>query len=329
MEKFTAFEVYEGEGGGFLGRIVQRSLDQLPAGEVLVRVRYSNLNYKDALSAAGNRGVTRRYPHTPGVDAAGVVVASDAEHLEIGEEVLVTGYDLGMNTAGAFAEMIRVPARWVLPLPPGLSAREAMIIGTAGFTAAQCAEKLVHNGLRAEDGPVLVTGASGGVGILAVALLAKLGFSVTASTGKEHSHELLKSLGAREIIDREELSTANPKPLLKSRWAGAVDVVGGVTLSNIIKSLRYQGSVACVGLVEAAEFPATVFPFILRAANLLGIDSAEPPPEVKTALWRKLAAEWKPGGLESIVTEIGIKQLGESLQAVRRGQALGRFLLRL
>lgn len=326
---FRAYQVSAGENGKFSGGIVERRVDELPAGEVLVRVEYSCLNYKDALSNIGNRGVTRNYPHTPGVDAAGVVEASDSDRFSSGQQVIVSGYDLGMNTSGAFAEMIRVPAHWVLPLPAGLSARESMIIGTAGFTAAQCMEKLMRNGLEAGGGPVLVTGASGGVGIMAVALLAKQGFSVTASTGKEASHELLKSLGAAEIIDRNTLSEDNPRPMLKQQWAAAVDVVGGETLSNVIKSLRYGGSVACCGLVESPEFPATVFPFILRAANLLGIDSAECPPEKKIALWRRLASDWKPARLEDIATEISLDQLGESLDKVLHGQALGRFLLRL
>ncbi|MDE0480819.1 MAG: YhdH/YhfP family quinone oxidoreductase [Gammaproteobacteria bacterium] len=326
---FQAYEVSEGEDGKFSGRVVDREVDQLPAGEVLVQVQYSCLNYKDALSSAGNRGVTRNFPHTPGIDAAGIVKTSEIGRFSPGQQVIVSGYDLGMNTAGAFAELIRTPADWVLPLPDGLSARESMIIGTAGFTAAQCVEKLIHNGLEAGAGSVLVTGASGGVGIMAVALLAKLGFSVTASTGKEASHELLKTLGAAEVIDRNVLSEPNPRPMLKQQWAGAVDVVGGVTLSNVIKSLRYGGSVACCGLVESPEFPATVFPFILRAANLLGIDSAEAPPEKKIALWQRLATDWKPGALEDIATEITLDQLSESLDNVLCGQALGRFLLRL
>ena len=326
---FRAYEVSEGEDGKFRGRVVDRQVDELPVGDVLVRVEYSCLNYKDALSNIGNRGVTREYPHTPGIDAAGVVEASESGRFSPGREVIVSGYDLGMNTSGAFAEMIRAPADWVLPLPEGLSARESMIIGTAGFTAAQCVEKLARNGLEVGDGPVLVTGASGGVGIMAVALLAKLGFAVTASTGKEASHELLKALGAAEVIDRDTLSEANSRPMLKQRWAGAVDVVGGATLSNVVKSLRYGGSVACCGLVASPEFPATVFPFILRAANLLGVDSAEAPLEKKIALWGRLASDWKPAGLEDIATEISLDQLGESLNKVLRGQALGRFLLRL
>ena len=326
---FQAYRVFAGEDGEFEGRVVERRVDELPTGEVLVRVEYSCLNYKDALSNSGNPGVTRAYPHTPGIDAAGVVEASTVDRFAPGRRVIVSGYDLGMNTAGAFAQMIRVPARWVLPLPEGLSARESMIIGTAGFTAAQCLEKLARNGLEADHGPVLVTGASGGVGVMAVALLAKAGFSVTASTGKQASHELLKALGAAEIIDRDTLAEANPRPMLKQQWAGAVDVVGGETLANVIKGLRYGGSVACCGLVESPEFPATVFPFILRAANLLGIDSAEAPPTKKIALWRRLATDWKPAGLDDIATEIGLDQLGASLDAVLRGQALGRFLLRL
>ena len=326
---FNAYQVSEGDDGKFSGRVVKRQVEQLPAGEVLVRVHYSCLNYKDALSANGNRGVTRNFPHTPGIDAAGVVAESEVDNLKSGQEVTVMSHDLGMNTSGAFAEYIRVPAAWVMPRPDGLGARESMIIGTAGFTAAQCAEKLIHNGLKADDGPVLVTGASGSVGILAVALFAKLGFSVTASTGKEASHELLRELGAADIIDRNTLSDPNPRPLLSAQWAAAVDVVGGVTLSNVIKGLRYKGSVACCGLVESPEFPATVFPFILRAVNLLGIDSAEAPRESRLPLWNRLANEWKLPGLERIATEITMDELGESLDKVLRGQALGRFLLRI
>ena len=328
-ESFRAWEAFEGEDGKFGGRIVRREVAQLPAGEVLLRVRWSCLNYKDALSASGNRGVTRSFPHTPGIDAAGEVVAADVDHLRPGQQVIASGYDLGMNTSGAFGEMIRVPAKWVLPLPDGLTGRESMIIGTAGFTAAQCVEKLVHNGLDKEDGPVLVTGASGGVGILAVALLAGLGYTVAASTGKESSHALLRELGAAEIIDRNVLSEASPRPLLKPQWAGAIDVVGGETLANVIKGLRYGASVACCGLVESPGFPATVFPFILRAANLLGIDSAEAPPAFKARLWQKLATDWKPAGLDRIATEISLEQLDASLAAVLKGQALGRFLLRM
>ena len=326
---FRAWQVFEDGQGKFQGHIVEREVADLPPGEVLLRVRWSCLNYKDALSASGNRGVTRNFPHTPGIDAACEVIESSVEGLSPGQQVIASGYDLGMNTAGAFAEMIRAPAKWVLPLPQGLSARESMIIGTAGFTAAQCVEKLIHNGLGKDNGAVLVTGASGGVGMLAVALLAKLGFAVTASTGKENSHELLRSLGAVEIIDRNILSEANSRPLLKPQWAAAVDVVGGETLGNVIKGLAYGGSVACCGLVESPELPTTVFPFILRAANLLGIDSAEAPPAVKAALWQRLASDWKPGGLEQIATEISLEQLGDSLKTVLRGQALGRFLLRM
>ncbi len=328
-DRFKAWRVAENDQGEFHGQVVERDVAELPPGEALIQVRYSCLNYKDALSASGNRGVTRNYPHTPGIDAAGIVVESADERLRPGQAVIASGYDLGMNTSGAFAGMIRVPAKWVLPLPDGLSARESMIIGTAGFTAAQCVEKLIHNGLEAGQGPVLVTGATGGVGILAVALLARLGFAVTASTGKAQSHGLLRSLGAAEIIDRAILSEENPRPLLKGQWAAAVDVVGGKTLGNVLKGLRYGGSVACCGLVESPEFPATVFPFILRAANLLGIDSAEAPPKVKSALWKRLATDWKPAGLERIATEISLDQLGPSLNAVRNGQALGRFLLKL
>lgn len=328
MSKFKAFQVRE-EDGKFKSSIVERDIDDLPVGDVLIKVSFSSLNYKDALSASGNKGVTRQFPHTPGIDAAGVVVTSTTESLQQGDEVIVIGYDLGMNTSGGFGQYIRVPAAWVVKRPQGLGLRESMVIGTAGFTAALCVEKLLRNGLTPQSGPVLVTGATGGVGIIAVALLHKLGFTVCASTGKPHSEELLHSLGASEIIDRKLLGDENPKPLLKEQWAGAVDVVGGETLANVIKSISYGGSVACCGLVQSPAFTATVLPFILRGVNLLGVDSVQLPLAVKTTLWSKLASEWKLPDLELLSHEIGFAELESSLGKVLKGGATGRYVLNL
>jgi len=326
---FKAFEVSELEDKKYQGKLVEKQIDQLPAGEVLIEVCYSSLNYKDALSASGNKGVTRNFPHTPGIDAAGVVKASDSDEFSVGDEVIVIGYDLGMNTAGGFGQMIRVPSGWVIPKPAGLSAKDAMIIGTAGFTAALCIEKLLNNGLEPSQGPVLVTGATGGVGIFGVALLKQLGFQVTASTGKASAHDCLRSLGAAEILDRNELSEESTKPMLKEQWAGAVDVVGGATLFNVVKSLRYGGSVAACGLVQSPIFQASVLPFILRGVNLLGVDSVVLPLATKAAVWDKLATIWKLDCLEEMSTDIDFDGLDSALQTVLNGGATGRFVLDL
>lgn len=329
MTSFKAFEVAETSDRHFQGKIVERSLDDLPAGGVLIRVCYSSLNYKDALSASGNKGVTRNFPHTPGIDAAGKVEESATTAFKPGDEVIVIGYDLGMNTAGGFGQYIRVPADWVVPCPAGLTLHESMILGTAGFTAALCVEKLRVNGVAPGSGPVLVTGATGGVGIVAVTLLHKLGYEVVASTGKQESHALLRKLGASAVIDRVELGEENPKPLLKEQWGGAVDVVGGETLANVIKSIRYGGSVACCGLVQSPAFKATVLPFILRGVNLLGVDSVQLPLATKAALWQKLAGEWKLPGLDSFCHDISLNELDAALKTVLKGGATGRFVLNL
>ena len=239
------------------------------------------------MSATGNRGVTKRYPHTPGIDAAGRVVASSDVRFKEGDEVIVTSYDLGMNTPGGFCEFVRVPADWVVGLPEGLSLREAMVLGTAGLTAAMCVDALLGQGFT--EGPVVVTGASGGVGSLTVALLAKLGHHVVASTGSEGAHAMLKDLGAAEIIDRHELSEASERPMLKSVYGGAVDTVGGRTLENLVKSLQSGGSVAACGLVSGPELNLTVYPFILRGVNLLGIDSQNLALPKRQRLWERLA----------------------------------------
>lgn len=308
--------------------VVERTTDDLPEGDVLIRVRYSSLNYKDALSARGNKGVTRQFPHTPGIDAAGEV-AADGGGFSAGDEVVVIGYDLGMETDGGFGQYIRVPSGWIVRRPEGLSLREAMIIGTAGFTAALCVEKLLLNGLTPEQGPVLVTGATGGVGSYAVALLARQGFRVTALTGKADAAAYLKGLGAEAILERAELDAASDRPMLKEQWAGAVDTVGGEILSNTLKSLRYGGSVACCGLVASPVFSASVFPFILRGINLLGVDSVNLPLEKKAAVWKRLGKEWKVDDLEQMATEIGFSALSDALETVFRGGARGRYLLNL
>lgn len=332
--EFTALRVEEQQREGeerphYEASLVRRRIADLPEGDVLIRVRYSSLNYKDALSAQGNRGVTRHYPHTPGIDAAGEVVSADGGSFSPGDEVIVIGYDLGMDTDGGFGQYIRVPADWVVPLPEGLMLRDSMIIGTAGFTAALCVEKLLQNGLQPSQGPVLVSGATGGVGSYAVALLSKLGYSVTALTGKQQEADFLHALGAQAVMERSELSEAGKKPLLKEQWAGAVDVAGGDVLANILKTLQYGGSAACCGLVASPAFDATVLPFILRGINLLGVDSVNLPLEKKAATWKRLSGDWKIPQLEQLANDIDFAQLVPSLEAIANGQARGRFVLNL
>lgn len=330
MSGFKALWVTERGSGMFDRQVIERQVDDLPAGEVLVRVRYSSLNYKDALSATGNRGVTRQYPHTPGIDAAGEVVECPGGEFRLGEQVIVTGYDLGMNTPGGFAQYIRVPAAWVVRCPVGMSPREAMLLGTAGLTAALCVDKLQRVGLDRDAGPVLVTGACGGVGSIAVLLLSQLGYTVAASTGKLQQVEFLHRLGAQQIIDRALLRDGAEKPLLKMQWAGAVDSVGGDILFNVVKSLQYGASVACCGLTGGTDMAtASVLPFILRGVNLLGIDSVELPLAVKSAMWEKLAGPWRLDSLEQLANEIVLDELPEAIDRILAGRMVGRTLVRL
>lgn len=328
MNSFKALLVSEGEAGVFTPRVVERALSELPAGELLIRVQYSSLNYKDALSASGNPGVTRSYPHTPGIDAAGVVVESAVSEFAPGDEVIITGYDLGMNTAGGFGQYIRIPAAWALKRPQGLSLREAMMLGTAGLTAALCVDKLEQVGLEPQSGPVLVTGATGGVGSIAVALLASLGYEVVAATGKADQHDFLLGIGARRVLARAALQTGAERSLLKEQWAGAVDTVGGDILFTVLKSLQYGASVACCGLTAGTAFQCSVLPFILRGVNLLGVDSVALPLVVKASMWDRLSLQWKLD-LSAQMREIGLEQLPEAIEQMLAGQLTGRVLVKL
>ena len=329
MTSFKALQTSENEEGRFETRIIERDINELPAGEVLIRVSYSSLNYKDALSASGNRGVTRNFPHTPGIDAAGVVAESGVAEFAKGDEVIVTGYDLGMNTAGGFGQYIRVPAAWVIKRPAGLSLREAMALGTAGLTAALCVDKLEQAGLEPGDGQILVTGATGGVGSIAVALLSRLGYNVAAVTGKADQSAFLTRLGARQIVERSALQAGTDKPLLKEQWAGAVDTVGGDILFNVVKSLRRGASVSCCGLTAGTGFQGSVLPFILRGVNLLGVDSVEIPLVVKASMWDKLSVQWKLPNLDDLVQEISLEELPVAIKRILAGQQTGRMLVRL
>ncbi|MAI54664.1 MAG: oxidoreductase [Gammaproteobacteria bacterium TMED95] len=328
MTEFKAFWVEKDEQG-VRHEIVTRRTDELPEGEILVEVLYSSVNYKDAMSATGVPGVTREYPHQPGIDAAGIIRESTDPNLPLGEEVIVIGFDLGMNTPGGFGQFIRVPSDWVVPLPAGLSLRESMILGTAGLTAALCMEKLEWMNAQPQDGPVLVTGATGGVGSVAVSLLASLGFEVVAMTGKEAQHDYLKALGASEIVSREALGEVSARPMLKPAFAHAIDTVGGDILTNVVKSLQPQGSVAICGLVASANFDVSVLPFILRGVNVLGVDSVELPLEDKARNWQRLAEEWRLPTLEQMTLEIGLEEISETVDSLMSGSVVGRTLVKL
>ena len=324
---FRAFQVEKMENG-FVRSVIEREEDDLPAGELLIDVHYSSLNYKDALSATGNPGVTRAFPHTPGIDAAGVVLASDDSEFAVGDEVIVIGFDLGMGTSGGFGKRIRVPAGWAVKMPQGMDARASMRIGTAGFTAAECVQKLELGGMTPASGPVLVTGATGGVGSVAVKLLAQLGYEVVAVTGKSDKHDFLRALGAAEFMTREQASEGAEKPLLAERWGGVVDTVGGDILFNAVKSLRYGCSAAACGLVAAPNFAASVLPFILRHVNLLGIDSVQLPITEKSAIWSRLATDWRMdlSDLEEILT---LDSLSAAIDRILAGQMVGRGVVDL
>lgn len=326
-EGFRAFRVDRTEDRRYPRSVVERNVADLPEGDLLIDVAYSSLNYKDALSATGNPGVTRHFPHTPGIDAAGTVLESAAEGFPPGTEVIVIGFDLGMNTAGGFGQRIRVPAGWAVAMPDGLDVRSSMILGTAGFTAALCIDKLEQQGMTNDGGPVLVTGATGGVGSVAVKLLAKLGYEVHAGTGKADRHDYLRDLGASTMVSREDLLAGAERPLGRETWGGVVDTVGGQILVNALKSLRYGASAAACGLVASPEIPATVFPFILRHVNLLGVDSVELPVANKARIWEKLAGPWKLDGLEELVERLTLDTLSGAIDRILAGDMVGRGLV--
>lgn len=326
---FKALVVTETPDKRFVCQISQKPLSELPPGDVLVRVQYSSLNYKDALSATGNKGVTRKYPHIPGVDAAGIVEESTVQDFKCGDEVIVTGNDLGSNTDGGFAEYVRVPASWIVKRPPTLSLRESMMYGTAGYTAALSVYKLLYHGVTREKGPLLVTGATGGVGCVAIALLAKLGFHVITVTGKRESKQFLLDLGAKEILTRDEVRETTGKGLLPGRWAGVVDTVGGDILDSAIRYTKLEGAVASCGNVLSGELNTSIYPFILRGVALLGINSAFTPMDLRQTIWRKLASEWKLECLDRLVTEVSLEELDKYFDLILKGGVRGRIVVRI
>lgn len=329
MSTYRAFRVSRDDDGTLQRSVVDLDDGDLPDGEVLIDVRWSSLNYKDGLSVTGNPGVTRSFPHQPGIDAAGVVLESRNGAFRPGDEVLVYGYDLGMGTPGGFGQRIRVPAAWVCARPEGLSAEDAMTLGTAGVTAALCLQKIERMGGGPEAGPLLVTGATGGVGCIAVLLGAQLGWEVTAVTGKADRTDWLRELGASEVLDRDALRDDGRRPLLPERWGAVVDTVGGDLLVSALRGLRYGCSAACCGLVNDPGIPATVFPFILRNVNLLGVDSVELPIDDKRALWDRLAGPWRPRDLDRVRVPLTLEGLSDAVDRILAGGMVGRGVLDL
>ncbi|MDH5298891.1 MAG: YhdH/YhfP family quinone oxidoreductase [Desulfobulbaceae bacterium] len=329
MTTFKAMVVSETVDKQYVREVRERAVEELPEGEVLIRVRYSSLNYKDALSASGNRGVTRRYPHTPGIDAAGEVAISDSDRFKPGDAVLCCCYDLGMNTPGGFGQYIRVPAAWVMACPTGLSFKEAMMYGTGGFTAALSVEKLMGYGVTPDRGKVLVTGATGGVGSLSVAILAKAGFQVVAATGKTDQSEFLQNLGAAEVVGREAVTDRKGRALLREKWAGVIDTVGGDILATVLKSTGYNGVVTSCGNVAAGEFTTTVYPFILRGVSLVGIEAAQCDMATRQRVWARLAGQWRVGQLGQLAVEVGLTGLDEQIELMLAGRHRGRVVVNL
>ncbi len=312
-----------------VARLTTLGLERLPAAEVTVQVAYSSLNYKDALAVQGHRGVVRHFPHVPGIDAAGVVIDSKSSQIAVGQPVIVTGYDLGQGQWGGWSELIRVPASWIVPLPDGLTLRQAMAWGTAGFTAAQCVEALLRNRLTPDSGEIVVTGATGGVGSVAVQLLAKLGFRVVAVSGKPEREQFLLEMGAARVLGRQTLGDLSGRPMLSAQWAGGVDTVGGPLLNTLLRSTSYGGCVAACGLVAGAELEMTVYPFLLRGVVLAGVASADCPHDRRLEIWHRLAGEWRLPSLENFVTEVELGELLPQVEKIAAGHVTGRVIVRI
>ncbi|WP_207669906.1 acryloyl-CoA reductase [Thermaerobacter sp. FW80] len=329
-DAFSAYLVERLDDGTLRQGVRTLTAADLPPGEVTIRVAYSGVNYKDGLASRPDGRVVRSYPMVPGIDLAGKVVESADPRFRPGDPVLVTGYELGVSHYGGYAQYARVPAGWVVPLPRGLDLREAMILGTAGFTAALALHRLEDHGLAPGQGPVLVTGASGGVGSIAVALLARRGYEVVASTGKAEAVDYLRRLGASRVIPRDEVAVTGGKPLEKQQWAAAIDAVGGDTLAHVLRTTRYGGAVAAVGLTGGSHLHTTVFPFILRGVSLLGIDSVYCPMPLRMRIWQRLAGDLRPEALEAMVyREVGLTELPQAFDDVLAGRVRGRILVRI
>ncbi|WP_314584136.1 acryloyl-CoA reductase [Paenibacillus terrigena] len=329
MTRFQAF-VVDKQDEEVITQVKTLTMEDLPAGDVTIRAAYSSVNYKDGLATLLNGGIVNQYPFIPGIDVAGTVVESKDERFEEGDFVLVTGYGLGVSHFGGYSEYIRVPGDWIVHLPEGITLKESMALGTAGFTAALSIHKLEQHGLRPDQGEVLVTGATGGVGSLAVAMLSKIGYHVVASSGKTEEHDFLRKLGAKEILSREDVSPEQIRPLSKARWAAVVDPVGGNTLAHALSTTKYGGAIAVSGMIGGAGFPGNVYPFILRGVQLIGIDSVYCPMDERIAIWKRLGSDLKP---DLLLEEIGrvttLAHLSHELKIILQGKQRGRLIVAL
>lgn len=324
-----AFLVEKTNDKEFISDIKQVSIPKCAENEIVIKVTYSSLNYKDALSSIGNPGVTRNFPHITGIDVAGTVYESTSNIFKIGERVLVTGYDMGMNTHGGHAQFVKVPASWVARIPDSITDKEIMTFGTAGLTAALSINELIANGVKPENGPVLVTGATGGVGSIAVSILSKIGFNVMAISGKKEKIDYLKKIGASEVILRDIFNEESKKPIMHEKYIAVVDTVGGEILANALKYIKYDGVATCCGLTSSHELNTNVFPFILRGVRLIGIDSVECKLEKKQAAWEKLASRWKINTLDSITNEITLYEIKDAYKLLLSGKAVGRYVVKI
>ncbi|WP_458119100.1 acrylyl-CoA reductase family protein [Paenibacillus sp. Z6-24] len=330
MEQTFRAYVLEKQGEEVTGSVQQLTADQLPEGNVTVKVFYSDVNYKDGLASRADGKVVSEYPFVPGIDLAGEVVESTDSHFQPGDQVLCTGYKLGVSHYGGYSEYARIPAEWLVKLPAGLSAEEAMMIGTAGFTAALSIDALVQGGVQPGDGPVLVTGATGGVGTMAVSMLSKLGYEVYASSGKPEQSDWLRQLGASEVVDRQDAEHPVKGALGKTMWAGIIDPTGGAALGERLKTVKYRGVVAVSGNTAGVKFESSVFPFILRGVQLIGIDSVFCPVDIRQRVWNHLAGDWKPEtALQQGITVYEMEDIPKALETVLAGKAVGRQLIRI
>ncbi len=328
MEKFRVFRIYKNDQQ-IVGRIEESTLDELSVGEVVIKSEYSSVNYKDALAATGAGKIISKFPLIGGIDVSGVVESSQDDRFKAGDKVLVTGYEMGMSHDGGYAEYVRVPAEWVIPLPSTLTTREAMIMGTAGFTAALCIARMEQNGQNPAQGPILITGASGGVGCMAIDMFSSKGYDVTALTGKMGEVDYLRNLGAKEVLDRNDL-TFSERPLERSLWAGAVDNVGGDILSWITKTVQPWGNIASVGLAANTQLETTVLPFILRGVSLLGITSAGCPTDLRHKIWSRIGTDLRPQHFDQIaLQEVVLEELDDVFRAMLKGETKGRTIVRL
>lgn len=326
--KFRAYRIFN-EDNKPAGRWVDLTLSELDPGEVVIRTAYSSVNYKDALAATGVSKVVRRFPCVGGIDVAGVVVSSQDVRFNAGEKVLVTGYDMGVAHDGGFAELVRVPANWLVHLPVGMSLHDSMALGTAGFTAALSLYRLQQNDVKPQNGKVVVTGATGGVASLAINIMKRLGYDIVAITGKEHEHEFIKSLGASEVLPRTAIDLRGTRPLEKAQWAAAFDSVGGTTLAWLTRTMQQNGVIASFGNAGGIELNTTVLPFILRGVRLIGIDSAATAMPLRHELWNRLANEWRPQGLEKIVHTVAFEHLPEIFPKMLSGSSRGRTVIKM